>query len=120
MAEHTKSGTNDITKNEQNSRPRKELLQGNSVVAQALTGSGEEDTLVYQQLFEAAGQAMGQARFDLYDLEGRWRYSPDPQGERNRPLSPEVLAQTANGLADGQPARPPERAGRCIPASSNG
>ena len=58
-----------------------ELLQGNSVVAQALTGSGEEDTLVYQQLFEAAGQAMGQARFDLYDLEGRWRYSTDLQGK---------------------------------------
>ena len=26
------------------------------------------------------GQAKGQARFDLYDLEGRWRYSTDLRG----------------------------------------
>ena len=55
-------------------------LQGDPVLAGALTGAAGEDTLVYQQLFEAAGQARGQARFDLYDLEGRWRYSTGLRG----------------------------------------
>ena len=50
-------------------------LQGNAVVAAALAGDGGEDTLVNSQLFSAAGQAREYASFDLYDLQGRWRYS---------------------------------------------
>ena len=56
-------------------------LEGNSILARALAGGGGEDTLVYQELFEATGQARGKARFDLYDLEGHWRYSTDLRGE---------------------------------------
>lgn len=50
-------------------------LQGNSVLAGALAGDGEEDTLVNRELFSVTGQARSYAVFDLYDLEGRWRYS---------------------------------------------
>ena len=48
-------------------------LRNSALVAGALAGTKGEDTLVYQEFFEAVGQAKGQARFDLYDLEGRWR-----------------------------------------------
>lgn len=55
-------------------------LRNSALVAGALAGTKGEDTLVYQEFFEAVGQAKGQARFDLYDLEGRWRYSTDLRG----------------------------------------
>ena len=59
-------------------------LQGDPVIAGALTGGGVEETLVYNELFNATAQARSYASFDLYDLQGRWRYSTrqTPQAER--------------------------------------
>lgn len=59
-------------------------LQGNAIVAGALADGGAEDTLVNSELFSAAGEARSYAGFDLYDLQGRWRYSTrqTPGGER--------------------------------------
>ena len=50
-------------------------LQNGTVAARALAEEGEEDTLVNRELFSAAGEARTYAAFDLYDLQGRWRYS---------------------------------------------
>ena len=50
-------------------------LQNGTVTARALAEEGEEDTLVNGELFSAAGEARTYAAFDLYDLQGRWRYS---------------------------------------------
>ena len=50
-------------------------LQNGTVAARALAEEGEEDTLVNGELFSAAGEARTYAAFDLYDLQGRWRYS---------------------------------------------
>ena len=59
-------------------------LQGNPIIAGALAGGGVEDTLVYNELFSATAQARSWASFDLYDLQGLWRYSTRqiPQAER--------------------------------------
>lgn len=63
-------------------------LQGNPIIAEALTGQAEEDTLVNNELFNATREARGYGAFALYDLQGVRRYSTrrDPREER---LSPE-------------------------------
>lgn len=50
-------------------------LQGDRLVARALSGGGAEDTQVYARLFDATGAARDWARFNLYDAGGNWRYS---------------------------------------------
>ena len=50
-------------------------LQHNPLVAQALFDAEAEDTAVYSQLFDATESVHSFARFDLYDISGRWRYS---------------------------------------------
>ena len=50
-------------------------LQSSAIVSTALAGDGAEDTLVNGELFDAAGEARSCAVFDLYDLQGRRRYS---------------------------------------------
>lgn len=73
-------------------------LQGNAVVTSALAGGGEEDTRVNGELFTAAGQARGYASFDLYDLQGRWRYSTrQTPGEEQLPTSWGVLHAASKG-----------------------
>lgn len=56
-------------------------LRENPILARALAGAGEEDTLVYNELFEGTSRLRGQARLDLYDREGGWRYSTELKGE---------------------------------------
>lgn len=50
-------------------------LQTNSLVTKALFDGAAEDSEVYTQLFSATESVRGFARFDLYDISGRWRYS---------------------------------------------
>lgn len=66
-------------------------LQNSAVAAAALAGDGAEDTLVNGALFDAAGEARSYAAFELYDLQGRRRYS-------TRPLAGEGQLPTAWGV----------------------
>ena len=50
-------------------------LQANTLVTQALFDADAEDTKVYNKLFDATESVRSFARFDLYDISGRWRYS---------------------------------------------
>lgn len=50
-------------------------IQNSRLLSQALTGSREADTLVYNELYSAVGEMRSFARFDLYDLQGSWRCS---------------------------------------------
>ena len=50
-------------------------LQANTLVTQALFDADAEDTKVYSKLFDATESVRSFARFDLYDISGRWRYS---------------------------------------------
>lgn len=50
-------------------------LQSDSLVVQALSQGGGEETQVYNRLFNATEGMRGYARFDLYDQDGRWHYS---------------------------------------------
>lgn len=50
-------------------------LQQNFSVSRALFDDQADDTVVNNLLFHAAGDARSYARFDLYDISGRWRYS---------------------------------------------
>lgn len=52
-----------------------QALQGNPVLARALSGSGGEDTLVNNALFSATDSVRDLGVFQLYDLQGRQRYS---------------------------------------------
>nr|WP_325211784.1 sensor histidine kinase [uncultured Oscillibacter sp.] len=63
-------------------------LRGNPIIARALAGEAGEDTLVNNELFNAAGEARSYGSFALYDLQGARRYSTrrDPLEEQ---LSPE-------------------------------
>ena len=63
-------------------------LQHNPLVAQALFDAEAEDTAVYSQLFDATESVRSFARFDLYDISGRWRYSTQtaPEIGRCRPI----------------------------------
>ena len=71
-------------------------LQGNPIVAEALAGRAEEDALVNSELFSAAGEARRYAGFDLYDLQGRWRYSTQQApGEQTLPTGWGVLHAAA-------------------------
>lgn len=67
-------------------------LQSSAVAAAALAGDGAEDTLVNGELFDAAGEARSCAVFDLYDLQGRRRYSTRRMaGEEQLPTTWGVL-----------------------------
>ncbi len=71
-------------------------LQRNPLVAGALLGNGREDTQVYSQLFSATEGLRSYARFDLYDLEGNWRYSTQNAPDRRQlPTSWGVLRTAA-------------------------
>ena len=50
-------------------------LRDDSLVAAALAGGDADDTQVYNRLFDATEGLRSQARFDLYDARGNWRYS---------------------------------------------
>ncbi len=71
-------------------------LRNNQTVSRALFDERAEDTLVNVQLFRASGDAKNFARFDLYDISGRWRYStqsaPD---DLNLPTSWGILYEAA-------------------------
>ena len=67
-------------------------LRSSPLAAGALAGDGAEETLVNGALFEAAGEARSWAVFDLYDLQGRRRYSTRPlAGEERLPTDWGVL-----------------------------
>ena len=57
-------------------------LQHDPLVAQALFDAEAEDAAVYSQLFGATESVRSFARFDLYDISGRWRYSTQAAPER--------------------------------------
>lgn len=52
-----------------------EQLSRDRVVCQALFQEEAEDSQVYDRLFSATEDLRGQARFDLYDISGTFRYS---------------------------------------------
>lgn len=67
-------------------------LRDSPIAARALAGEGAEDTLVNGELFGAAGEGRSYAGFDLYDLQGRRRYSTRPSaGEERLPTDWGVL-----------------------------
>ena len=71
-------------------------LQHNPLVAQALFDAEAEDTAVYSQLFDATASVRSFARFDLYDISGRWRYSTQAVPEiRSLPTNWGLLYEAA-------------------------
>ena len=52
-----------------------ERLADDQVVMAALTGGPADSAQVYNSLFQAVREVRSYARFDLYDSQGRWRYS---------------------------------------------
>lgn len=73
-------------------------LQGNAVLSNALTGDGGPVTQIYSELFTAIGEARTYARFDLYDLEGNWRYSTQQAPElKQLPTNWGVLYAASHG-----------------------
>lgn len=71
-------------------------LQHNPLVAQALFDAEAEDTAVYSQLFDATESVRSFARFDLYDISGRWRYSTQTAPEiRSLPTNWGLLYEAA-------------------------
>lgn len=72
-------------------------LRDDPLVAQALTGDGGDSTQVNRTLFSATEECRAYARFDLYDSEGRWRYSTR-SAPAQRQLSPHWgVLQAAQG-----------------------
>ena len=71
-------------------------LQTNSLVTKALFDGAAEDSKVYTQLFSATESVRSFARFDLYDISGRWRYSTQtaPQN-RTLPTNWGILSEAA-------------------------
>jgi len=75
-----------------------DFLQGDALVAEALTLGSGETTQVYNQLFDATEGMRNYARFDLYDLEGRWHYSTyNLPVQRQLPTSWGVLQRAGRG-----------------------
>ena len=75
-----------------------DCLQGDTLVAEALTLGSGETTQVYNQLFDATEGMRNYARFDLYDLEGRWHYSTyNLPAQRQLPTSWGVLQRAGRG-----------------------
>ena len=71
-----------------------ERLEGDDLVAQALTEGTLEATQVYNRLFQATGGLRDYARFDLYDRAGEWRYSTqNAPAQRQMPTNWGVLGQ---------------------------
>lgn len=77
-------------------------LQQSYSVSRALFDDQAEDTVVNNLLFHAAGDARSYARFDLYDISGRWRYStqtaPD---DRFLPTDWGILHEAAQSVDGG-------------------
>lgn len=74
-------------------------LWRDALVARALTGGPVEDTQVYARLFSATEAARDYARFDLYDREGRWRYSTRNAPASDLPTDWGVLQRAGEGGA---------------------
>ena len=75
-------------------------LQTNSLVTKALFDGAAEDSEVYTQLFSATESVRGFARFDLYDISGRWRYSTQTAPEdRTLPTNWGILSEAARAEA---------------------
>ena len=71
-------------------------LQNDPLVAQALFDAEAEDSAVYSQLFDATESVRSFARFDLYDISGRWRYSTQAApADRTLPTNWGVLYEAA-------------------------
>ena len=71
-------------------------LQRDPLVAQALFDAEAEDAAVYSQLFNATESVRSFARFDLYDISGRWRYSTQAAPEsRSLPTNWGLLYEAA-------------------------
>lgn len=78
-----------------------ERLAGEDVVTAALAGSQEDSAQVYNSLFQAVQEVRSYARVDLYDGQGRCRYSTQAApAERTLPVNWGVLraARQAGGL----------------------
>ena len=75
-------------------------LQTNSLVTKALFDGAAEDSEVYTQLFSATESVRSFARFDLYDISGRWRYSTQTAPEdRTLPTNWGILSEAARAEA---------------------
>ena len=75
-------------------------LQTNSLVTKALFDGTAEDSKVYTQLFSATESVRSFARFDLYDISGRWRYSTQTAPEdRTLPTNWGILSEAARAEA---------------------
>ena len=75
-------------------------LQANSLVTKALFDGAAEDSKVYTQLFSATESVRSFARFDLYDISGRWRYSTQTAPEdRTLPTNWGILSEAARAEA---------------------
>lgn len=71
-------------------------LSRDPVVCQALFREEAEDSQVYDRLFSATEPLRGQARFDLYDISGTFRYSTQAAPEKtHRKTGWGILRQAA-------------------------
>lgn len=52
-----------------------EQIQNSDLLVKTIEDGGSADTDVYSELFKVIGDMRAYARFDLYDIEGNWRYS---------------------------------------------
>ena len=69
-----------------------ERLADDQVVMAALTGGPADSAQVYNSLFQAVREVRSYARFDLYDSQGRWRYSTQAlPSQRSLPVNWGVL-----------------------------
>lgn len=77
-------------------------LQGDPIIAKALSGQAGEDTLVNNELFNATREARSYGSFALYDLQGVRRYSTrrDPREERLPPEWGALHAAPERGEVD--------------------
>ena len=72
-------------------------LAKNPVVVSHMQEGSIEDVEIYSLLFDATEGMRGYARFDLYDAEGKWRYSTHAAPESDRlPTSWGVLNSAAS------------------------
>ncbi len=77
-----------------------EALRQDPVVLEALDGSGL-DTQLYGHLFTATEGLRGCARFDLYDSQGRWRYSTqNAPAQEQLPTDWGVLYAASSGAGE--------------------
>lgn len=72
-------------------------VQQDPIIAQALLGDDTKDTRVYSRLFDATKGQRRNARFDLYDTQGNWRYSTQNSPDaRTLPIHWGILHQAAH------------------------